>query len=113
VPPEETPIEEVPTMVPVLLTERSCEVMPASVVEPMLLIENKVVVPVPFDDEPIAKRVLVFERRRPVVVDTKIERGAKGEVVPMPTLPPWIMNCVVVAPVSDEEAMTNDGVAGD
>ena len=79
----------------------------------MLLTVKKVEVPVPLEEEPMAKSVFVEGRRRPVVVETKIERGAKGEVVPIPTFPPTTMNWVVVARAREEEEMTKEGVRGD
>ena len=92
---------------------RRDEEMPKSVVDPTLFTLKRVEVAEPLLEEPIAKSVLVWGRRRPVVVETKMESGAKGEVVPIPTFPPTMMNCVVVARAREEEEITKEGVAGD
>jgi hypothetical protein len=64
----------------------------------MLLMLNKVVVPTPFEDEAIAKRVEGLVT--PVVVETKIESFAYGVEVPMPTVPSRPARIVVEATLS-------------
>ena len=98
-PPEATPMVEVPTIVPEELAKRSWEVRPARVVDPMFEMEKSVVVAAPFEDEPIWKRVVGLVM--PVVVETKRERPAKAlEVVPIPTAPPYCARRVVEAELS-------------
>jgi hypothetical protein len=64
--------------------------------KPMLLIENRVVVPAPLLDEAMLKRTRGLEKAV-VVVETKIERPPYGVEVPMPTLPPYCARSVVEA----------------
>lgn len=97
-PPYATPTLVVATMVPSELVVSTVLGIWKSVVEPMLLIENRVVKAPLFDVEPTAKSVA-----RAVELAAWTENWAKGVEVPTPTCPAFVTMRLV--PV--EEPTTN------
>jgi hypothetical protein len=98
VPPYATPMEVVPTMVPLLLVVRTVDGIWKSVVEPVLEIEKSEEVAKEAVELEIWKRVLL--KFPAVVVETCMAKAANGDEVPTPTNPAEVMVVVPLCPAA-------------